>query len=193
MSKKQCKPNRLRDYDYSSAGFYFVTICTSKKIHYFGKIMNGRMIYSKIGKIAKACLEEIPQHFREVKLDASIVMPNHIHANIVIKADVGDRHADVDIVGDRHVCPLQGRPYQKLSVVVFAYKSAVTIKTNRQQSGSKFKWQRSFYDHIIRNEKSLGRIRHYIVYNAAKWEYDRENNNKLPLNEKRRFWRDFLR
>ena len=89
-------------------------------------------------------------------------------------------------------CSLQERQYQKLPVVIGSYKSAVTRQINQIQNKFHFKWQKSFYDHIIRNDRSLDKIRHYIHYNHLKWEYDQENQNQIPLEQKKFFWKEFL-
>jgi len=109
-------------------------------------------------------------------------MPNHVHGIVIIDSPVGNRHA----------CSLQeGRQYQKLPVVIGSYKSAVTRKINKTHN--EFNWQKSFYDHIIRNDKSLHRIRKYIHYNPLKWEYDQENQNEISFILKKKFWKEFFR
>jgi len=127
----------------------------------------------------------IPEHFEDVRLDEHIIMPNHIHGIVII--DSGE------LVGNRHACSLpKARQYQKLPVAIGSYKSAVSREINRIQNKLHFKWQKSFYDHIIRNDKSLYRIRRYIRYNPLKWEYDRENQNEIPAEQKTKFWKEFF-
>ena len=176
------KANRLQDYDYSQNGFYFVTICAKNRKEYFGEIKNEEMVLNDCGEIANQLWLEIPNHFEDVKLDEHIIMPNHVHGIII---------SDKDDVGNRHACSLQGRQYQKLPVVIGSSKSAVTRKIH--QIHNEFNWQKSFYDHIIRNDKSLHRIRKYIHYNALKWEYNQENKNEISLVQKKKFWKDFLK
>jgi len=179
------KANRLKDYDYSRNGFYFVTICTKNRKEYFGEINDEKMVLNEYGEIAEKLWLEIPNHFEDVKLDEYIIMPNHVHGIIIIDSDE-------EPVGNRHACSLQeGRQYQKLPVVIGSYKSAVTREIN--QIHNEFQWQKSFYDHIIRNDKSLHRIRKYIHYNPLKWEYDQENQNEIPLKQKKEFWKEFLK
>ncbi|MCF7906116.1 transposase [Candidatus Gracilibacteria bacterium] len=123
----------------------------------------------------KQCWEEIAEHFEGIELGKFIVMPNHIHGIIII-------HPNNEFVGTRHALSLPGnKKYQKLPVIIGSFKSAVTRKLNKLYPQLNFQWQRSFYDHIIRGEKSLERIHDYIRYNATKWELDREN----PLNFKK--------
>ncbi len=156
------KTNRLREYDYSMTGYYYVTICTYNREELFGHIENNQMILNKSGRIAKTAWLEIPNHFPNIELDEFIVMPNHIHGIIIINNPVGDGHA---------------RPVNKnnnLSVIIGSYKSAVS-KEMHQLNNISFHWQRSFYEHVIRTEKSLSNIREYISNNPATWINDNEN------------------
>ena len=103
-NKRRVQSMRLKYWNYSENGYYFVTICAKNKIEYFGKIKNGKMILNEYGKIAKKYWIEIPKHFLDVKIDEFVIMPNHIHGIIIIK----------NIVGGRHACHLhEKRQYQK--------------------------------------------------------------------------------
>ena len=118
-----------------------------------------------------------------MKLDEYIIMPNHVHGIVII---------DSDDVGNAYMRSLPyDRTKMKLSKIVQQYKAAVTRKINKTHN--EFNWQKSFYDHIIRNDKSLHRIRKYIHYNALKWEYNQENKNEISLVQKKKFWKDFLK
>ncbi|HLD26663.1 MAG TPA: transposase [Patescibacteria group bacterium] len=177
LPRRQRKPNRLRQYDYSQNGWYFVTICTKDKEEYFGQIKQSKMIMTDVGNIARKLWFEITKHFDMTSLDEFIVMPNHIHGIIVI----GDNR---EIVGNRHACSLQNNEYikrnhQLLFTIIGSFKSAVS-KIVRQQLLCSFQWQRSFYDHIIRNEQSLHKIREYIQLNPLKWSEDENNNGVMP-------------
>ena len=185
---KNHKQMRLSQYDYSQPGYYFVTICAKNHKYCFGNVANGcayqqpEIELSEIGKIAKQCWLEIPKHFPDTNLDEHIIMPNHLHGIIEIMDAIA-------IVGDRHACPLQSqsvkRQYQKLPIIIGSFKSAVTKQINQNQNNVSFAWQKSYYDHIIRNEKSLQKIREYIVNNPAKWKEDIENQKFfLNLNKK---------
>lgn len=166
---------RLKHWDYSSSGWYFVTICTYNKICCFGDIVNGKMKLSKIGEIAKKFWLKIPKHFSNVFLDEFIIMPNHIHGIVVIKNDFKCR----DVIN--HVSTKNKNFYQKISPmnkkslgeVIRWFKSITTFNIHKQNIN--FHWQSRFYDHIIRNEKSLNEIRQYIKNNPLKWEFDTEN------------------
>ncbi len=134
------------------------------------KIENNQMILNECGKIAEKCWIEIPQHIAHIKTDEFIIMPNHIHGIIIIEND---------FVGNRHACSLQNenRQYQKLPVTVGSFKSAVS-KLIHQQIQQNFQWQKSYYDHIIRDEKSLFNIREYIIKNPLNWDTDKNNLGK---------------
>ena len=198
---KNRKLNRLRGYDYTQDGWYFITICAKNREHFFGKIINGKMYLSAIGKTTKKCWQEIPMHFLDTKLDAFIIMPNHIHGIIVIKNNivVGNKNfcsktaenetVGNKIVGNKNFCSLQQRSWQtkwarSLSSIVRGFKIGVTKwcrenNINNDDYYMQFSWQKSFYDHIIRNEKSLFKIREYIINNPLKWEFDQNNSDDL--------------
>ena len=162
------KANRKKHYDYSSAGYYFVTNCTKDRLPFFGKIEDDKMNLNECGKIIKACWLEIPDHFPNVKTDEFVVMPNHFHGIIIIN----------DPVGNRHACSLQdiykNRQHQKLPVIIGSFKSAVTKLIHRKYDND-FQWQKSYYDHIIRDESSLNNIRLYIRQNPQNWDTDKNN------------------
>lgn len=156
---------RLPEYDYSKSGAYYITICSFNKELIFGSVVDGKMILSEIGNIVAKYLEEIPNHFENVFVDEYVVMPNHIH--IIIS-----------IVGIQNFEPLQNK-YQKIipksiGSIVRSYKASVT-KWCKENDYKKFKWQRNYFEHIIRNEEDHFRIREYIQNNPLQWELDEEN------------------
>ena len=160
---------RLPEYDYSRAGAYFITICSFNKELNFGRVIDGKMILSEIGKIVKDFIEEIPNHFENVFLDEYMVMPNHIH--IIIS-----------IVGIQNFESLRNE-YQKIipksiGSIVRSYKASVT-KWCKENEYKKFKWQRNYFEHVIRNEEDLFRIKEYIQNNPLQWEIDEENPTNI--------------
>ena len=167
------KSMRLKDYDYAQDGYYFVTICAENKIECFGKIIDGKMVLSEIGKIVNQCWIEIPEHFPDTKLDEHIIMPNHLHGIIAIENNNC-------AVGNKNFCslPWQTKLSRSLSSIIRGLKIGVT-KWCRNNNHNEFQWQKSFYDHIIRNEKELDKIRRYIFKNPLKWELDRNNPENL--------------
>lgn len=159
---------RLKNYNYSKTGYYFVTICANNRKYIFGDIEDDKMILNLYGKIIKNTWLEIPKHLRNVELDAYVVMPNHIHGIIIINSPVGYGHA-------RTV-----KTNNNLSNIIGSFKSAATRKIN-QLSSIHFKWQRFFYDHIIRTEKSLNNIREYITNNPTTWNNDENNTDNYRI------------
>jgi len=180
------KSIRLKGWDYSNPGLYFITICTKNRIHHFGEIRDGIMGLSVPGCLAWHYWREIPDHHPNVVLDEFIVMPNHLHSIVVIEYQetdsqpVGPLHAtavqNVDSVHKMmsNISPDVG----SLSTIIRSYKSAITGWCNAN-GHEYFAWQSRFYDHIIRNEASLNRIREYIATNPLRWQMDRENPDRV--------------
>ena len=159
---------RLKGFDYSSEGEYFVTICVQDRRCTLGEIRDSKMHLSPIGKIALRCWLEIPKHFPNVSLDAYVIMPDHMHGILVIDAPVGVRHVEPRHNSYQHIIP------QSISSIILQYKSSVT-RLSRRGNHSDFRWQRNYYEHIIRSEDDLNRIRDYIGNNIIQWQYDHEN------------------
>jgi REP element-mobilizing transposase RayT len=153
---------RLKAWDYSRAGGYFVTICVKDRDCCLGGINNNEVSLSPFGGIVSRCWEEIPSHFSSVSLDEFVVMPNHVHGIIVINGRDG-------------ACPVSTKKQPSLSVIVGAFKSAVTRKIHSEMPASAFIWQERFFDHVIRNDVDLDRVREYIHNNPLQWALDEEN------------------
>lgn len=168
-SQKIRRTIRLKEYDYSNPGWYYVTICTKNFIRWFGNVKNGKVNYNTFGNIACKYFEEIPKHFEIIELDYFVIMPNHIHGIIIINDSVGTR----DRVSLRQ---FGGTVKNSLSLVINQYKGSVTRFANKN-GYQDFAWQSRFYDHIIRNDKDLHRIRTYIQNNPLKWELDEYYNS----------------
>jgi len=163
---------RLREYDYSRDGWCAVTICTKGKQPFLGEIVEEKMVLSGVGKIAQKYWQEIPSHFENVTLDEFIVMENHIHGIVVIEHEQYGRRGAINMdVGARHASPLRPKK-TSLSTIIGSFKSAVSKKAHKVNRD--FAWQRSFYDHIIRNEKELDQIRRYIHFNVDKHLADQD-------------------
>jgi len=175
QNKYRTKSLRLKGWNYSNLGSYYVTICTKRKKYYFGDIRNRKMILNGLGKIAEEFLIKIPEHNSNVEIDYFIVMPNHIHLIIIIFGKRSDVACNVATNTNKMsmISPKAG----SLSTIIRSHKSAVT-KWAKQNDHCNFAWQPRFYEHIIRNKKSLFQIRKYIKLNPLKWEIDKEN----PIN-----------
>ncbi len=174
---------RLKGYDYSQAGLYFITICCHDKMRLFGEIENGGMKLNDAGIIADECWKEIPMHFPDAVLHEYIIMPNHIHGIIELKqkninnTDVG---FEKTVVGIENFQSLQHQnKFQKMiprsiGSIIKGFKIGVT-KWFRSNTEIVTIWQRNYYEHIIRNRKSYQTISEYIINNPAKWKKDKLN------------------
>ena len=153
---------RLEGYDYGAWGPYFVSIVLEKRLRLFGDVVDEELRLNDAGEMAESVWAALPRRFPAVRLDAFVVMPNHIHGIITIdQSDAGSRVT----LGD----------------VISAYKSVTTVEYTRGVAGHGWPrsrgrlWQRNYYEHIIRDDRSLERIRAYILDNPARWPTDPEN------------------
>ncbi len=176
---------RLKAYDYAAPGAYFVTIVTQGRCCLFGEIINGAMQLSGAGEAVKFWWFELKNKFAAVMTDEFVVMPNHFHGIILI--------ADASVGADLYVGPLNhptgahtGAP---LPTIVQWFKTMTTneyIRGVKEFGWPSFRsqlWQRSYYEHIIRNPDSLNQIRQYVLDNPARWEFDRENPAATELKQ----------
>jgi len=181
----QRKNIRLKDYDYSSNGMYFITVCCNNKYNYLGKIScdentthkisdyhltdcrGGVLLHpsseypivqlTNIGQIVSEQWYELKNRYQTIGLDQFVIMPNHIHGIISIENDREEQS-----------------PSPTISDIICAYKSITTKLSNKSdQSRGRIIWQRGYYEHIIRNQQELQEIREYIVNNPAKWQLDK--------------------
>ena len=169
---------RLRGYDYTQPGAYFVTICTHERAMLFGQVVDGEMVLNEWGEIVREEWFRSAEIRAAIKLfpDEFVVMPNHIHGIIWI---VGIS----PLVGaTRRVAPTDGHPRgpapNSLGAVIGQFKSIVTKRINARRGtpGARV-WQRNYYERIIRNEWALNAIRRYIAENPSRWHLDRHNPN----------------
>ena len=155
---------RLQSWDYSTPGGYFVTICTHLKKPYFSKITNGKLRLSSIGKIVAEEWEKTGRLRKNVKLDEYILMPNHLHGIVILQEVVEAPRWGV--YKERSIKP------DALGSIIGQFKSACTRRI-RSSDDMDFAWQSSYYDHIIRDENDLFRIRKYVRENPSKWALDK--------------------
>lgn len=149
MEKPVRKPTRIPYYDYSSDNYYFVTICTHEKKCIFGSVKE----LSRYGKIAADSVVDIPIHHSGVRIDKYVIMPNHVHMIVIIGCgNCKEKNSD-------------------LNQVIGLFKSAVTRKIHETDHDIQV-WQRSFHDHVIRNQKDYERIWGYIDTNPMRWDKD---------------------
>ena len=161
---------RLRGFDYRSVGAYFITIRTRNRECLLGSVVSDNIVLSPIGEVVAAAWHAIPRHFPTVELDAFIVMPNHAHGILAITAPRRGTACRAPTGGF-------GRPVPgSMPTVVRSFKPAATRAVNLSGGTPGFTlWQRGFYDHIIRDDSELNRIRRYIEENPQRWGLDEEN------------------
>jgi putative transposase len=197
-NKYRVQTTRLFGYDYTRNGAYFITICTQKFTPYFGEIKKGRMTLSETGIIVNDFWFEIPSHFPNAQLDEFIIMPDHIHGIIIIKPKSDSKlklnYINVEtpnlgvskestIKNVKYETPnlgvstnsmiKQGNKYWKsnsIGSIINQFKRICTIKV--KSCGLDLSWQPRFYDHIIRSDNELERIRTYIINNPNNWLND---------------------
>ncbi len=175
---------RLQGYDYSRTGAYFVTLCTQNRECLFGEIENGKMVLNDAGLMVQIVRDEMRPNYPGVETDDFIVMPNHIHGIIILVGAGPCACPDGPCA-----CPDTGQPQNggqpqgvaptlSLPDVVHRFK---TMTTKRYTDGVKQSgwppypgrlWQRNYYEHIIRNETELNKIREYIINNPFNWQSD---------------------
>ncbi len=158
---------RLKDYDYSNEGMYFITICCDKREDKFGDIINNKMIMNELGNIAQTQWQELTTRFSHITLGEFVVMPNHFHGILIIENVLNsDETTKITSISD----------------VVGAYKSLVmhhVLKLFGDKPLGKI-WQKNMYEHIIRNLTSYNKIENYIINNPQSWgedTYNQEVNN----------------
>ena len=171
---------RLRGFDYASPGVYFVTVCTHRKACFLGALVDGESRPSASSMMVAASWQELPVHYPSLELGSMVVMPNHVHAIVFLPEPVG--------AGPRPAPTPQGRSLQvsgggrrvTLSEILRAFKSfsARRINVARGTPGAPV-WQRGFYEHVIRGESDLGRIRRYIEQNPLRWAEDDETLSRV--------------
>lgn len=179
--ERHCRRSiRLKDYDYGQNGAYFVTLCTFERESYFEQ-------FPELNEIVDTEWRRIPERFPAVAMDQYVIMPNHLHGIIVIDGESGcpqERHPKK---GYPQGVSLHGNiEYERpnLGTIIGSYKSLCAngwlklIKSRDINARGKF-WQSNYYEHVIRDEEELNRIRNYIVDNPLKWETDWEN----PVNQ----------
>ena len=178
---------RIKNYNYSVPGAYFITIATYLKENLLGYISEGKIELNLLGKITATEWLKTFQIRKNIQLDEYIIMPNHFHGIIIVLTD--------NSRGVLQYAPTNKfrSPSQTIGSIVRGFKSAVT----REIKGLDYPflysiWQRNYYEHIIRNENELNRIREYIQNNPVRWEYDRENGEGKPDQIEKKFWKDFI-
>jgi putative transposase len=168
---------RLKDFDYSSDGAYFLTICVQNREYLLGEIQKENMILNDYGKIVREVWEDLPTKIVDIDLDEYVIMPNHFHSILVIDKSVESKksHKSLNVNDDKD------RRKMILPKVVGKFKM-LTAKAINQMRGNEGKfWQRNYYEIVIRSEEDLHRIREYIINNPMQWDTDENNPSNLSL------------
>ncbi len=159
---------RLRAFDYSQPGAYFITVCTHERALLFGDVVNGAMVLNAAGVMVDAVWRDITNHFPLVVFGEYVVMPNHFHGIVHIVAG--------NTVGAIHESPLHGSCHRRgmlLSKLVGRFKMVAAKKINLMNATSgQPVWQRNYYEHIIRHEQAYAAIAEYIHHNPQRWQDD---------------------
>jgi len=164
--------DRLQDWDYSDPACYHITICTRKKVAFFGEIIREKMLLSHIGVIVQEEWKRTERIRPNVTLDQFVIMPNHIHAIVCLRKGHLQKTEPVE-TPRWGVSSMDSRRWKPgtLGAIINQFKGKCT-KCIRRIGYPNFAWQRGYYDHIIRDEGDLRRIRRYIRLNPLKWSLD---------------------
>ena len=170
---------RLKGYDYSQAGLYFVTICVQDKVCLFGEIIDDDMLLNDAGKMIEKWYFELENKFSDIECGVYVVMPNHFHAIII---NNGNKLIDVDHHKSGQPIGLGEHVGTPLYEIVQWFKTMTTneyiraVKTLDWQRFTGKLWQRNYWEHVIRDQKSFDMISEYIINNPKNWQTDKLNN-----------------
>ena len=163
------KTLRLRTHDYSQPAAYFLTICTDQKRCRLSRVNDGQVTLTPVGHIVRQSWHDLPTRFPHVIQDIFVIMPNHIHAILFVGVGLAPPAVNTSTAS-------AAAPRVSLSGIIGAFKSISTINTNRlSQRLGDLLWQRSYYEHIIRDAEDMKKVQRYILENPMRWELDPEN------------------
>ncbi len=168
---------RLSGFDYSQDGAYFVTVCTQNRDCVFGELEDGNMVLNSYGQIVSNIWRDLPDHYFHVRSDQFVVMPNHIHGIMIL-----NRNHVVGIDVGAGLKPAPTAKIHALPEIIRGFKTFSSRRINelRGTPGTGL-WQRNYYEHIIRDDDELNRIRQYIIDNPINWDTDRNNPDAVQL------------
>lgn len=152
---------RLKGYDYSSAGYYFVTICCFERLTLFGKIQDNQMLLNDYGLIAHNEWLNTVNRRQNIELDEFVIMPNHMHAIVKFKQNLDNNNQPIGVFQS---------PTNNLGAIIRGYKSAVSSQVKEMLGHTV--WQRNYHEHIIRNQESYNLIANYVINNPMTWQQD---------------------
>ncbi len=173
---------RLKDYDYTQPGAYFVTIVAWHRQAIFGQVQAGEILLSPAGEIVRQVWENLPRHFKNITLGCAVVMPNHFHGIIFIEGR-GEASAGINCTSPSihraDASPLhgpKGTTTGSLSAIIQNFKSISSRKIARVMDRTGYPlWQRNYYERVMRNDDELRQMAEYILNNPSGWDTDNEN------------------
>lgn len=168
MIFKKRKQIRLKNYDYSQNGYYFVTVCTHNKQPILSEVRRGGVLLRPFGEIVKSEIENLRERYK-IEIDPYVIMPDHIHMIIRINRDMRAEQSPAPTP--------ETKKLPSIGDVLCAFKSLTTKMFNKRYScvGRKL-WQRNYYEHVIRDENDYNEKAQYILNNPLKWELDKSDN-----------------
>lgn len=178
LGKYRIQSTRKPNWDYSSSGWYFVTICTYHRIEWFGEIINKEMILSQCGQTIDKWWRKLPTKFEHIEINEYIIMPNHFHGIITINPVETDPRVRLKTGRDAHMGA-------SLHDVVGWFKTMTTneyiqnVKNKNWKPFHKHIWQTRYHDRIIRDEFEYSAKVEYILNNPARWDEDRNNPKNI--------------
>ena len=168
---------RFQAFDYSQAACYFVTICSKDNRCIFGHVVDTKMQLNSLGTIVEECLVAVPLHFNNTEIPVHSIMPNHLHAIVVLRANastVGPAKAS-NKRAEAFAAPVIG----SIPTIVRSFKSAVTRAARAAfRKPSLDVWQRNYFERVIRSDDEFRKTWQYICENPARWDFDPENPQK---------------
>jgi putative transposase len=186
---------RLREHDYASEGWYFVTICTHGRKCTLASVVDDAVVLSELGRLVEKEWLDLPNRFPMVELGAHVVMPNHLHGIITIVYQCNPRVAGNPRIGanedpmDRR-SPInadrpRGTTRSSLSSIMQSFKSETTKAIRKITGRQDTMWQRNYFEEIVKSYKALAAITVYINENPIHWHKDAENpNNRYAPNDR---------
>lgn len=176
----------MRHYDYAQDGAYFLTLCVQGRECLFGEIGGDEVRLNEFGAIALRVWEELPRRFACVELDAFVIMPNHMHGIVILREPVGAGFPRPELAGASRseALGMQDKPRRRPAigniVAYYKYQSTKMMNETRGTPGTRI-WQRNYYEHVVRSDEPLCKLRDYIASNPLRWRADQlhpENPSK---------------
>ncbi|MBX7154078.1 MAG: transposase [Candidatus Kapaibacterium sp.] len=174
---------RLKHYDYSQPGGYFITVCTHERNCLFGEVINGLMVNNTFGNYVQRAIEQTSTIRPNVYVDCFVVMPNHFHALVMmLDSDTYSSSTTTDDITtiEEHTLNRFTSPSRTIGSIVRGIKSSATAQINTDRNTPKEPvWQRNYYEHVLRSEHDLHNVRTYILNNPRQWHLDELNPNSI--------------